>query len=609
MIVMRHSVDPRQGRLFDPFDGIIPPLGRKLIDDGWQGLFRGSLLHLMPVRELGEHFDPAIGRRTKELYSVAGLLFLQEMNDWTNAETVEAYLFRTDVQLALNLEPGRDEMCERTLERYRARFIDDELAVRIMDALTGTLIEQLDLAIDKQRLDSTHAFSNMASFGRTRLLGVAIKRFLTQVKRHHETDYDALAEELRRRYAPSQGKLFAAKGQSAEDRLKTRQQVAEDLHDLIERFADHAGLRDRPSYRALVTIFEQQCEVVDAKVQVRAKTGGACMQNPSDPDATYDAHKGQGYQVQLSETCSDENAVQLIVAALPQTAADSDAGALVEVLGDLKKNDRLPDTMLADTAYGGDDNVQMAAAQGVDLVSPVAGPKADAAPEVEPSPNGTDVPAHENGTPPSHTAAPTPPTLEPLTIDDFAVDERTGEVTACPSGRIPLATIHDAKAGTTTIDMRATDCEQCAFRTSCPIQKKPGGRYRLTYTNKQRRLEERRQEEKTDVFQKRYAKRSGIESTNSGLKRRLGLGKLRVRGRKAVFHAIYLKVAGWNLLRAVACGRLAAAAQARWVAAQRAWGPARWFWRLWTAYWTRTRGSGWNYSSAERAGIPIMGIP
>ena len=570
---MRHSVDPRQGRLFDPFDGIIPPLGRKQVDAGWQGLFRHTLLHLMPVREHGENFHPIIGRPTKELYSVAGLLFLQEMSNWTNAETVEAYLFRTDVQYALNMEPGVDEMCERTLERHRALFIEDELAVKIMDALTGTLIEQLDLAIDQQRLDSTHVFSDMASFGRTHLLGVAVKRFLTQVKRHHEADYNALAEELRRRYAPSQAKLFGGKGQAPEDRLKTRQQVAEDMRDLIERFADHAGLRKRSSYKALVTIFEQQCEVVEAKVQVRAKTGGDCMQNPSDADATYDGHKGQGYKAQFSETCSDDNDVQLIVSVLPQTAASPDAGALEKVLEDLEKKECLPDTMLADTAYGGDDNVQKAAGKGVEMVSPVAGPE----------PAG---PSSDNA-------------LSPLTIDDFAVDERTGKVTACPTGRVPLETIRDAKAGTTTIEMRATDCANCPFRTACPIKKK-ADRYRLSYTDKQRRLEERRQEEKTDVFKERYAKRSGIESSNSGVKRRLGFGKLRVRGRKAVFHAIYLKIAGWNMLRAAASGRL--------VAAKADLGPARWFWRLWTACLTRIRGGGRNDSNEERSCIPIMGI-
>jgi len=40
------------------------------------------------------------------------------------------------------------------------------------------------------------------------------------------------------------------------------------------------------------------------------------------------------------------------------------------------------------------------------------------------------------------------------------------------------------------------------------------------------------------------------------LKRRVGLGQLRVRGRPAVFHAIYLKIAGWNILRASVCTKM-----------------------------------------------------
>ncbi len=44
--------------------------------------------------------------------------------------------------------------------------------------------------------------------------------------------------------------------------------------------------------------------------------------------------------------------------------------------------------------------------------------------------------------------------------------------------------------------------------------------------------------------------RAGIESTNSGLKNRLGLKRLKVRGRGSVFRVILHKVAGWNVLRA-----------------------------------------------------------
>ena len=554
---MRHIVDPRQGRLFDPFEGVIPPLGLKRIVGGWQGIFRHVLLKLMPARQLGDHFHPIMGRPTKELHSMAGLLFLQELNSWTNAQSVEAYLFRTDVQYALNLEPGIDEMCDRTLERYRALFIDDELASTIMDEVTTQLVKDLELSIDQQRLDSTHVFSNMASFGRTRLMGVTIKRFLTQVKRHHPDDFQALPEVLRQRYAPSPAKLFAQDGSSPEDRSRTRQQVAEDMHELIVRFAEHAGMNKRPSYKAMATVFEQQCELVESKVKVRAKTGGACVQNPSDLGATYDGHKGQGYQAQIVETCGDENDVQLILEVLPQTAADPDAGALEPLLDRLEQKDRLPETMLTDTLYGGDDNVQMAAGKGVELVSPVAGPEPAA-------------PSSDNA-------------LSPLTIDDFAMDERTGKVTACPAGRVPLQTIYNREAGTTTVEMPATDCETCPFRKACPIQKKKGGRYKISYTDKQRRLEERRREEQTEPFQKRYGKRSGIESTNSGLKRRLGFGSLRVRGKKAVFHALYLKAAGWNVLRAAASGKLVKMVKEAMAQLE----PALRFWRSWMASGTR----------------------
>lgn len=520
---MRHSVDPRQISLFDPFDGIIPPLGRKRIDSGWQTILRHCLLELMPVREIGEHFHPTFGRPTKELYSMAGLMLLQELNNWTNPEAVEAYLFRTDVQFALNLEPGSDEMCDRTWERYRALFIDDELAHAVMDAVTRTLVDKLELLVAAQRLDSTHVFSNMARFGRTRLLAITNKRFLVQVSRHCPHDFAALPEELRKRYAPSTGTLFSDKGKSLQERDRSRQQAAEDMHQLIERFADHSGLNTRPSYKALVTVFGQQCELIEAKVRIRPKSG-VCVQNTSDPDATFDYHKGVGYKAQLTETCGD-NEVQLIVSALVQTASAKDAEALPAVLEDLRENELLPESLLGDTSFGGDGNVQLAAALGVELVAPVGGQ------EVKREPDD-------------------PELGPPLTMEDFACDERTGKVTACPAGRVPLQMLTDEAKDEITIEMNAADCQGCPFEKVCPVQKRPGDRYTVKYTAKQRRVEERRREQATPAYRERYSKRSGIESTNGGLKRRLGFGKLRVRGMKAVAHALYLKVAGWNVLRA-----------------------------------------------------------
>ena len=211
----------------------------------------------------------------------------------------------------------------------------------------------------------------MASFGRTKLMAVAIKRFLTQVRRHAPELYAALPEEFRRRYEPTESQLFSA-AKDAEARQRSRQQAAEDLLWVIERFANCADMTGRSSYKALITIFSQQCEVSAGKVVVKAKTGGDCMQNPSDLDATYNAHKGQGYQAQIAETCSPENEVQLITGALPQSAAEPDGGAVVPMLDQLQESKLLPETMLADTLYGGDENVQAAETRGVELVAPNA---------------------------------------------------------------------------------------------------------------------------------------------------------------------------------------------------------------------------------------------
>ena len=181
--------------------------------------------------------------------------------------------------------------------------------------------------------------------------------------------------------------------------------------------------------------------------------------------------------------------------------------------------------MLADTAYGSDENVRLAETLNVELVSPVAGPKGEAKAAA------------------TAATADAAPALEPLSIDDFAVDERTGQVKACPSGKIPLQVLCDAKSQTTTIAMQPEDCQACSFFAACPMQKK-GAKFEMSYTDKQRRLEERRREQQTEPFQERYAKRSGMESTNSGLKRRQGLGELRIRGMKAVAHCAVLACRG-----------------------------------------------------------------
>ncbi len=524
---MHTIINPQQTRLFDPFDRVLTEKTRKRLLDGWPGVFRHVILELMPVDALSEHFDPAMGRPSKELYSIAGLLLIQEFMDWTKDQALDAYSFHTNVHYALNLEPVTHDISKRTLERYINLFEEDDLAKATMDEITTKLVKVLKIRIDKQRLDSTHIFSDMASFGRTRLMGVAIKRFLTQLKRHGKADYHALDESLRNRYAPGVNQLFADTKKDSASRRLLRQQVAEDMYYLLQRFADMEEYTRKDTYQALERIFYEQCEVHEESVCIKKKTGGKVMQNPSDPDATYDGHKGPGYQAQIAETCNPENEAQLITCAIPQTAAEADANAVEGVLDDLTANNLLPDELFVDTHYTGDDNVQHAQARGVELVGPV--------------PSGSSKSKDDE--------------YEQLNIDDFNVDEASEEVICCPAGHQPESSVHDHQTGKTRTTMPESTCGQCDYVAQCPVKKNRNG-YCLTHTAKDRRIAGRRREVATEVFRERYKTRGGIEGTNSGLKRRTGLGRLRVRGRPAVFHAIYLKIAGWNILRSSVCAKM-----------------------------------------------------
>ena len=90
---MQRIVNPKQTRLFDPFDNVLNEKTRKRLLDGWAGAFCHIILELMPVETISGHFDPDMGRPTQELYSMASLLLIKEFMDWTKQEALDACEF------------------------------------------------------------------------------------------------------------------------------------------------------------------------------------------------------------------------------------------------------------------------------------------------------------------------------------------------------------------------------------------------------------------------------------------------------------------------------------------------------------------------------------
>jgi hypothetical protein len=510
---MQHIINPRQTGLFDPYERAFSKMAYRRILKGWQGVFRHVILEIMPVDTIAGEFSESEGRPTKELYSMAGLVFIMQFHNWTIEQAAEEYMINLGVQYALNLEPGGQSLSSRTLDRYLAIFRECDIAGKVFHDVTQALVEALEKDVTRQRLDSTHVFSNMARFGRTQLMGVVVKRFLTQVHRHDVPGYEALPEELRARYAPAANRLFGDTVNDIKSRKLIRQQVAEDMLMLIQRFedTDHA---DRTTFQQLVRVFNEQCTVEEKRVIIKEKAGSRVLQNPSDPDATYDGLKGPGYQVQVAETCT-EGDVQLITAVIPQTAAEPDCETVLPICRELQETGLVPEIMVCDAAYGSDSNVQDCKAQEVELISPVNRSRRN------------DGKMH---------------------VDDFDIDPFTECVRRCPAGHAPLESTHYLSKGKTRSIFDGALCRVCPNLAQCPTTGK-GNRRTFHHTPAQRRNAERLKKEQTTTFRSVYSKRAGIEGTFSRIKSCLGLHRLRVRGSKSVFMALFLKLAGWNILQ------------------------------------------------------------
>lgn len=519
---MKTIKSPSQQRLFDPFEGVISRTGWKQIENGWQSMFREVLLEQMPVHRVASGMSNNEGRPSEELHAMVGLVLIRELQGWTVPQTHEAVLFRSDLQYALNLEPGFD-VTQRTIERYLQRMQNEEgLSEELFTSVTDTLLKSMEVKIKKQRLDSTHVLSDMAVLGRSQMMGVALRRLFHQLQKSSPTLFERVPDALRTRYCKQSDSRIFGESRTTEQRRLALQQAGEDMAAVITLFANEKPVCAWKTFTILQTIFDQQCEVREEFVTIRAQTGGAVIQNPSDPDATYDGHKGAGYQVQICETVNEDGLPNLITSAIVQTAVCNDAAAVELVLEDLEVRGHLPEELLADAGYGSHENVELSGQKDVKLTAPVPGGKA-----YDP---------------------------EEVGYDQFKLNA-ANEVTACPAGHAPQSTRYNEKNDHVWAQLNPELCRSCPLVNQCRVQKdKTTGQAngRVQFRSDAPQASRRRRHEQTREFRDSYRWRSGIESTNSALKRRLGLKRLRVRRMEAVKLAVMLKLTAWNILRATA---------------------------------------------------------
>lgn len=521
---MLNIKNPNQRNIFDPWE-FLTPKRRKMLNNGWPGLFFNHILPTIPVGKVTQYFDDTFGRPTKELYAALGCLVLQQSFDLTDEEAVQQYSFNIQWHYALNITEESDSakyISLKTLWSTRNIVAQNNLEDDIFNAATDRLAQVFKVNTDIQRIDSVHIKSNMRRLGRIGIFSEGIHKFLVNLKRNHENWIHTVDEKIIDSYLSENAFSCFSRVKPSEAR-KTLGQVSKDLFELVEQFRGTEGVATMYSFKLLARILKEQCNLTQDKdnpVELKKpkQIASDSLQNPSDPDATYSGHKGQGYQVQIMETFSndkedEEKSLNLITHVDVEPSHNSDAHALVPAIDSAEERNLKPEELTADSLYGSDDNYEQAKQRGVELVAPTMGS----------------------------------PEKEKINLSDFEISD-TGQIITCPQGHAP-AKVKKKKRYSVGFDPQ--HCQSCPHLKGCPV-KKGTKLYYLRFSKKEMRLAKRRTYEQSDDFKDRYRWRAGIEATMSEFDRRTGVKHLRVRGLKAVKYCATLKALAVNIFRATA---------------------------------------------------------
>jgi len=516
--------NPNQLNIFDPWD-FITPKRRQMLDADWPGLFREHILPSIPVNKVTKYFDANFGRPSKELYSMLGALVLQQAFDLTDEETIQQYAFNIQWHYSLNITEESDNakyIALKTLWNSRNIVAKNNLEDDIFNAGTDKLAKVFNVNIDNQRIDSVHIKSNMRRLSRIGVFSESIHKFVVNLRRNHQNWFDTVDERLVDKYLPKDSLSCFSRVKPSESR-KTLTEVSKDLFDLVEQFKDAPDVSAMYSYKLLERVLKEHCNLTEDKanpVELKKPKDIASdsLQNPSDADASYSGHKGQGYQAQVMETyCKDEDAksksLNLITYAEAEPAHNSDANALIEAIESTEQRDLKPEELAADSLYGSDDNYEQAKQHEVELIAPTMGTVKE----------------------------------DKLSLSEFEISDN-GQIIACPQGNAPAKIKNRIR---NSIGFASQDCESCPELSNCPVQK--GKKlYYLRFSEKQMRIAKRRAYEESTEFKERYRWRSGVEATMSEFDRRTGVKHLRVRGLRAVKYCVKLKALAINIFRAAA---------------------------------------------------------
>lgn len=483
----------------------LPEKHRQRLGSSWAGVFYRDFFCRLKEEPFARLYTDVPSRPNIPVNVLVGLETLKAGFGWSDEELYDHFVFDLQVRYALGYRDLMEgDFSLRTLYNFRQRLSryykesGENLLSQAFEDITDQQIAALKLETGTQRMDSTQMASNILEMSRLQLLVEGLQRMWRILE---ETEQKAFEEWLGEYVRSGSGQyVYRVKGKeaTAAHTLEVGQAIDRLLAVTREKYAETS------TYQVLARLFEENFNRVAQEVEIKPNdqiTSG-CLQSVDDLEATF-RRKGpakyKGYVANLTQTCDDDNPVQLITKIQVSSNNVDDADLLIEALPDLKERTGI-ETLYADGVYGSSDADEKLDENQVDLIQ-------------------TGIRGN----------SPSPDKLS-LSEFEFTTDKGKPLTVKCPKGQqVPV------EPGRSTGFLARFDpqiCESCPFGMADQCRAKPGKKnpvFTLRVTKKQINWARRRRNYE-QFRQSGKNPRAAVEAAVRSVKRPFPAGKLPVRG-------------------------------------------------------------------------------
>lgn len=473
------------------------------LNKSWAVIFYNEIFCNIDERLFAELYDTENGRPNVAVNVLLGLHYIQHMFDYTDDEILEQLNFNYLVSYALGIRKlGSFTFARSTFYDFRKKiYLFKEKHPEKVDIINQQFnsffkkfVYKVEIDTTLQRTDSTSVIPNIAKAGRTALAYDVLRNTLNVIP------IEILPVSIRKATTPDFKKSILYKVKSAEK--ETKFEIIINLcGELLSFIKGREDIDDTlPEIIILERFLNEQSTIEDNKYVPKKSTEilSNSLQSAYDEDVTFRNKAGKkesGYVLNIAETCSKDNEIQLISDYTLEQNNKSDVEIIKDRLPEIKETGCKE--MFADGAYYSKDNGDE---ENIDFKYTDMTGKA----------------ANENK----------------ISVIEFQIDKSENVITACPSGFEPINTdlkINKNNEQVYVATFDRSNCVNCPQRECCPI-----------IVNKKEsviRINEKSYKAAETRFEIKYNKeentsyRVAIEGTNSELKRKHGLDKLKVRGK------------------------------------------------------------------------------